>query len=141
MQTFLTNKDFSECARVLDRQRLGKQRCECLQILKALAHPAYGWQNHPAVKMWRGAELSLHLYANAICDEWIRRGYRDTCKGKIAAISIPFPLGQPSWVGDERLYSSHRAALLYKNFNWYNQFGWTEEPKLNYWWPSGLTNR
>lgn len=36
MQTFLPYPDFSASARVLDDKRLGKQRVECLQILKAL---------------------------------------------------------------------------------------------------------
>jgi len=48
----------------------------------------------------------------------------------------------PKWLGDERFHSSHRAVLLGKNFKWYSQFGWTEEPavrnekgKWPYWWP------
>lgn len=36
MQTFLPYSNFSASARVLDDKRLGKQRVECLQILKAL---------------------------------------------------------------------------------------------------------
>lgn len=39
MQTFLPYTDFKSCARVLDDKRLGKQRVECLQILKALQPP------------------------------------------------------------------------------------------------------
>lgn len=49
MQTFLPFPSFIESARVLDNKRLCKQRVECLQILKALHDPSYGWQNHPAV--------------------------------------------------------------------------------------------
>ena len=33
MQTFVPCETYLECARVLDRQRLGKQRVESLQIL------------------------------------------------------------------------------------------------------------
>ena len=36
MQTFLPNFLYKESARVLDNKRLGKQRVECLQILKVL---------------------------------------------------------------------------------------------------------
>ena len=36
MQTFLPYPDFAESAKVLDNKRLGKQRVECLQIMKAL---------------------------------------------------------------------------------------------------------
>ena len=44
MQTFLPYSSFYQSARVLDRQRLGKQRVETLQILKSLSDPTYGWQ-------------------------------------------------------------------------------------------------
>lgn len=42
MQTFLPYPDFAESASVLDRQRLGKQRVETLQVMKALTVPGYG---------------------------------------------------------------------------------------------------
>lgn len=54
MQTFLPYPSFRESAKCLDNKRLGKQRVECIQIIKAINNPKYGWQNHPAVKMWRG---------------------------------------------------------------------------------------
>jgi len=38
--------------------------------------------------------------------------------------------------GEEKLHSSHRAALLLKDQEWYGQFGWTEEPGMEYWWPN-----
>jgi len=42
MQTFLPYPDFARSAQVLDNKRLGKQRVECLQILKTLAkQPQY----------------------------------------------------------------------------------------------------
>jgi hypothetical protein len=48
----------------------------------------------------------------------------------------------PPWFGNERLHSSHRAALLYKNPEWYGRFGWKEKPavpdakgRLPYYWP------
>ena len=50
MQTFLPYDDFEKTAQCLDRLRLGKQRVETLQILKALLIPKYGWKNHPVVK-------------------------------------------------------------------------------------------
>lgn len=44
MQTFLPYPNFAASARVLDNRRLGKQRVECVQILKAI-QPGYatGW--------------------------------------------------------------------------------------------------
>jgi len=43
MQTFLPFPDFQQSAAVLDRARLGKQRVEALQTLRALVIPEYGW--------------------------------------------------------------------------------------------------
>ena len=36
MQTFLVDRNMEKNAKILDRQRLGKQRVECLQILNCL---------------------------------------------------------------------------------------------------------
>jgi hypothetical protein len=38
-------------------------------------------------------------------------------------------------MGHHDFHSSHRAALLYKDFEWYSQFGWCEQPQLHYLWP------
>ena len=72
MQTFLPFADFAETARVLDGRRLGKQRVETLQILRALRVPGYGWRHHPAVGMWAGYEEALARYGLQMCEE--RRG-------------------------------------------------------------------
>lgn len=79
MQTFVPYRSFCQSARVLDWQRLGKQRVEAKQILQCLeSGRTTGWRNHPAVKMWQGWENSLARYGLAMCNEWKRRGYRDT---------------------------------------------------------------
>lgn len=136
MQTFLPYPDFDRCAAALDRQRLGKQRVEVLQILRALAGETTGWRNHPATRMWRGHERALALYGVIVCEEWLQRGYRDTCTARIVALSERFPAtGRPAWLGDARLHTSHRANLLRKDPAHYGQFGWTEDPTLPYWWP------
>ena len=54
MQTFLPYPDLRASCVVLDDRRLGKQRVETFQILRALTWPEYAWKNHPAVRMWRG---------------------------------------------------------------------------------------
>lgn len=146
MQTFITSLNLSKAAAELDRQRLGKQRSETLQILQALHGETNGWRNHPAVRMWRGYEQYLIIYGVAICDEWIRRGYKDTCRDKIlryAPTSVPFIT--PPWLTEE-FCSNHRSILLGKAFedtiikkgysiqkayevlNWYHQFDWDEYP-------------
>jgi hypothetical protein len=135
MQTFLPYPSFTESARVLDRQRLGKQRVECVQILNALTGRSKGWINHPATKMWKGHEGALATYGFVICREWKDRGYKDTCMDKICDMKVKTNFGSPLWYKNEAFHSSHRAALLFKNPEWYGQFGWTEKPELNYIWP------
>ena len=144
MQTFLAFESFAMSAACLDAKRLGKQRVEAWQILQALRDPSYGWQSHPAVKMWRGYERALASYGLAICDEWLSRGYKDTMRAKFLDClppSAPTP-AMPSWLGSPTFHASHRAALLYKDPKYYSRFGWTELPavpdakgSLPYVWP------
>lgn len=136
MQTFLPYPDFTQSAQCLDRQRLGKQRVETLQILKALTDPAYGWQNHPATHMWRGYTPALADYGLAICAEWRARGYRDSCALQLVPFTVENP-SLPSWIGNPDLHASHRSNLLRKFPEHYAQFGWTEGPDLPYIWPVG----
>ena len=78
MQTFLPYEDFAASIAVLDTPRLGKQRVETLQILRALTLPEYGWRNHPAVRMWRGRIDALALYGLISVAQWRERGFPDT---------------------------------------------------------------
>lgn len=134
MQTFLPYADYAKSAACLDRARLGKQRVECLQILKALSNPGYGWQSHPAVKMWRGYEASLANYGIAVCLAWQARGYVDTCQDKIEVYQDT-NAPRPHWLGNPRFHASHRAALLAKDPSWYWQYCWGEAPCIDYFWP------
>jgi len=135
MQTFLPYNDFEKSAQVLDRQRLGKQRVEVLQLLKALAGETKGWVNHPAAKMWRGYENTLAIYGMVICSEWIKRGYKDTCFAKIMSYrNYDTAVVVPKWLGREDFHASHRSNLLRKNPEYYSQFGWDESPDLPYVW-------
>lgn len=151
MNTFLPVPDFFKSARILDNKRLGKERVETLQILQTLAGLSNGWQNHPAVKMWRRCSLRLVEYGLVICDEWVSRGYKDTCGDKILSLVSTAKLnwsGQartPEWFGDERFHNAHKAALLFKwmgsmdndqleRFERYSQ-EWNIEPKIDYYWP------
>jgi hypothetical protein len=121
-------------AAVLDRQRLGKQRAEVVQLLEALDDPGNRTHNHPACKMWRGHRHALAVYGVAVCDEWVERGYRDNTREKIAAHRVG-PDAMPAWLGRPEFHASHRAALLRKEPSWYGAFGWAESPLLPYVWP------
>jgi hypothetical protein len=161
VQTFVPLTDsFTSTAKVLDRQRLNKQALEGWQILMTLLeldpqgnHRApKGWVNHPAVKMWRGHEMALYLYIEEMVAEWKRRGYKSTIGDKAkATIMRALELGlldqassNPYWISNMDVFksvaASHRTALLSKNYEWYSQFGWDEDPGFRpetyeYIWP------
>lgn len=113
----MPSTSFEQSAKWLDTRRLGKQRVECLQILKALTDPSYGWQNHPAVKMWRGYEYTLIYYGWTTCMEWTKRGYKDNCLDKILDFNIHCShiLNYPTWLTED-FASNHRSILLGKAF-------------------------
>lgn len=130
MQTFLPYSDFRKSAKVLDYRRLGKQRVEALQILKALQIEDYGWKNHPIVKMWKGFENALIEYKNIMIDEWINRGYNNN----MIIDEIIDEIIYPKWLGNDELHSSHRSNLLGKDYEYYSKFNWNEEPGREYVW-------
>ena len=149
MQTFLPYADFAASAAALDDRRLGKQRVEALQIIRALTRETYGWKHHPAVLMWAGHERALASYGMAICAEWVTRGKADTCAATMAAdlalAGLPAPRPQstlrsdtelPSWLGDERLHRSHQASLVRKDPAFYAPLFPGVDPELPYFWPS-----
>src|SRR5918998_3155188 len=85
MQTFTPYADFEASARALDPKRLGKQRVEVIQIVRALTVPGYAWSQHPAVLMWKGYEEALGRYGLTMCEVWLELGFGDTCAGTITA--------------------------------------------------------
>lgn len=142
MQTFLPFPDFQQSAAVLDRARLGKQRVEALQTLRALVIPEYGWQSHPAIRMWMGYVPALTLYGLTVVDEWTARGGEDTTREKIMefapqaahpdyAAKIPMP----PWLGAPELHLSHRSRLISKDPRFYTELFPDTEPDLEYVWP------
>ena len=145
MQTFLPHPEFDRSAASLDDRRLGKQRVETLQILRALHVEDYGWGQHPAVTMWRGHTAALVSYGAAVVSEWLARGYADTTYGNIAEFVHPDrPRVQPrlaaagelpAWLGWERLHASHRAALVRKDPVRYGPLFPDVSPHQEYVWP------
>ena len=129
MQTFLPYSNFVDSAAILDYRRLGKQRVECFQLLKALKYGG-GWSNHPACKMWRGYEEALETYMAECIAEWVRRGYKNTMSAK-----IHIGYKSPPWFGDEGFHASHRSNLLRKDPAYYSRFDWKEPDDLPYVWP------
>lgn len=142
MQTFLPYESFLDSARCLDMKRLGKQRSEAMQILKTLRRQSNGWRDHPAVKMWAGAEVALATYGMVTCQEWKARGYKDVLeqwfKDELETmLSEGLTPVRPNWLGDDSIHRSHRAALLEKHWDHYKKFQWKEKPQIFYVWPEG----
>lgn len=148
MQTFLPFADFEASARVLDVKRLGKQRVECIQLVRALITPNHGFANHPATLMWKGYEEALGRYALAMCDVWCELGFADTCATTIAydlktigidAIRTEAELRDagalPPWVWDERVHESHQSNLVRKDPDFYREHFPTVVDNLEYFWP------
>lgn len=141
MQTFLPYEDYELSARALDRQRLGKQRVECLQLLQAIRAKQLGqkagWQKHPAFLMWELHPEALRRYAVAVCEEWIRRGYKDTCLDKIQQIEFHgrYSRLEPEWMGLSVLHLSHRSNLLRKLPEHYSSIFPNTPSDIPYFWP------
>jgi hypothetical protein len=135
VQTFVPTADHVEIAHVLDNRRLFKQSVETKQIYLALTTPGYGWQNHPAVKMWRGYEDFLLTYGLAMVTEHLRRGFNSPVLFPWYLATRTVAVGdRPWWWGDDRIHSSHRAALHRKDPDHYAQ--WANETATEYWWPT-----
>jgi hypothetical protein len=139
VQTFLPYPDFAESARVLDTARLGKQRVEALQVLRAIVLPSYGWQTHPAMQMWRGYVPALTRYALAMVDEWTGRDHPDTTRPLITEFAPEAAAGAvlavPSWLGNEALHLSHRSNLVRKAPEFYAPLFPGVPGDLPYLWP------
>jgi hypothetical protein len=93
---------------------------------------------YPSFLESKGYEVSLARYGHAICEEWIKRGFKDSLREKFERFLDPY-IGKlylkPTWFGNKKFHSSHRSNLLRKNKEHYSQFGWTELDNLPYVWP------
>lgn len=148
VQTFLPYADFERSARMLDSKRLGKQRVETIQVVRALTRPGYAWANHPAVLMWKGFEEALGRYGLMCCDVWTELGFGDTCALTIATDlrlagvdtvrtqpELATAGALPPWLGDEAVHRSHRSALVRKDPTCYRPHFPNVPDDLPYVWP------
>ncbi|TLM81508.1 hypothetical protein FDW83_16120 [Pseudarthrobacter sp. NamE2] len=142
MQTFLPYPDFWQSAAALDTARLGKQRVEALQTLRALVIPGYGWQTHPAIRMWMGYVPALTMYGLAMVDEWTKRGHPDNTRANITEFApqaahpdYASKIPMPPWLGDPDLHLSHRSKLVHKEPKFYSSVFPDAVPDMAYVWP------
>lgn len=135
MQTFIPYRSFKESSITLDNKRLAKQVVECKQIYAALtglsepwgkpAKQTFAWIHHPAVKMWKGYEHMLCVYALHMRNEATSRGISDNTEMteffQIRMNRHPFII--PSWMCDEeilfKVMHSHQCNLIRKDWKFY----------------------
>lgn len=155
MQTFLPYPGFDASARVLDRRRLGKQRVEAIQVLRALTVHGYGWRHHPAAAMWAGYEEALVRYGLDVCAVWCESGGADTCATTLAtdlakgtgltAVRTQEKLAGadelPPWLGDTEFHRSHQSSLVRKDPDHYRRYFGDVPDDLPYVWPSSDRER
>lgn len=148
VQTFLPFADFESSVRSLDPKRLGKQRVEVIQVVRALTVPGYGWAHHPATLMWRGFEEALGRYGLVCCEVWLELGFGDTCAATVMAdlrtagvttvrdqAELAAADALPPWLGHEDLHRSHRSALVRKDPDFYRSRFPDVPNDLPYVWP------
>ncbi|BBY75957.1 hypothetical protein MPRF_28560 [Mycolicibacterium parafortuitum] len=149
MQTFLPCAGFTASAEVLDTRRLGKQRVETIQVLRALTVAGYGWRHHPAAAMWAGYEEALVRYGLDVCAVWCAQGRDDTCAATLrsdlaagtglADIRSQDELAAagelPPWLGDPAFHLSHRSSLVRKDPDHYRSWFPDVPADLPYVWP------
>jgi hypothetical protein len=157
MQTFLPSKTFNTSAEMLDNKRLNKQVLEGYQILNVLSNddPHAGWRNHPAVKMWRGAEHFLYSYVLAMVAEANKRGIKtdknmENLTGLRNRMKNLWGTSTPEWYHDElvmrKINTTHRANLFIKDSDYYAPFSYAVDNKDNqpccerckYYWPTHI---
>lgn len=136
MQTFLPLPDLRASVDVLDTRRLGKQRVEAFQIVRAALGLTAGWRNHPATRMWAGNLHGLAAYGVTCCDRWVALGYKDTTRSRIVELVEPDPLDLPAWFGLEEFHLSHRSALVRKAPEFYGPLFPGTPADLEYLWPA-----
>lgn len=145
MQTFLPYPDFAASAAVLDQARLGKQRVETLQVLRALVLPDYGWRSHPVTRMWMGYVPALTVYGLVTAREWVSRGHADSTAALISEFApdtaAAFTAGtdpqpaMPPWLGRPEVHVSHQSNLIQKAPELYRDRFPGAPEDLPYSWP------
>ncbi len=152
MQTFLPSVSFQLSAMILDDKRLNKQIIEAKTIHNSITGINPSWMNHPIVKMWKDYPDALALYYNECLHQWKDVRHRNHSYEPIKVdvgideydMKYIYHVSEydivlfPSWLGDERLHSSHRANLLRKDYQFYSKYEWNENTmkywSMPYWW-------
>lgn len=131
MQTFMPHIGIAQSLMALDRARLGKQRVEARQLIRAIQGNGY-WGNHPAAQMWRYSLDALKYYYNTSLRVWAGRGYVNNMEIEVID---DFNFKFPWWIGHKAFHLSHRSNLLRKMPEFYEEYNWQVRRNLEYLWP------
>lgn len=136
VNTFLPEESFTLSLMSLDYKRLGKQRVETKQILRALRCETEGWRMHPAARMWQGHEGALAQYGSISCRLWKQLGYTDTLLPYFEEMEEVYPSREkPWWISMDAFRRSHQSNLIRKDPAFYSH-KWPGVPNdLPYLWP------
>ena len=147
MQTFIVSRRPDDIASILDTKRLGKQRVEAIQIVRKLldlpnmsGKESKAWNNHPAVRMWKGYEPYLvKVYLFNMIDEWANRGKNGRlCRKHFLHLIRKVrhkKIVEPHWFKED-VFNSHKSNLLRKDSEYYSKFFSDVSNDLEYIWPS-----
>jgi len=144
MQTFMPHGDYVSVARALDSKRLGKQRVETYQIIKALRGEyakTGAWVNHPASVMWSGHIYDLALYGLTVSIEFYERGYDgwnmcEVFNALTRNLADNNTEQYPWWVNNELLQLTHQSNLVRKD---HTKYDYPVPPNIPYIWPLAHT--
>lgn len=132
----MQHQNYELVAQELDDKRLGKQRVEAYQIVKALRGDyanSGAWENHPATVMWRGHQYQLGLYGWHICKEWMARGHDDTViQHFVDLMDNSSFTNMPWWVNNTILNLTHQSNLMRKDSSYYR---YNVPDNIPYVWP------
>lgn len=86
--------------------------------------------------MWGKTHLqSLIKYSLIMCEEWMQRGYKDSCWESLREFRTKENPVDPPWLGSSILHRSHRANLKRKDHVHYH----FNEPMMEgYFWPDSM---
>ena len=71
-----------------------------------------GWQNHPAIKMWRGHRDALVQYYNVFYTHCVT--HHGIKAKKLQLLPESKDIRYPAWLGNEQFHLSHKNNLARK---------------------------
>ena len=86
--------------------------------------------------------MALLTYGLNICEEWIRREYKDNMRNRFLSKLWKLHYKKiiyenPSWLGNRKFHLAMRRNLLRKDKKYYSKFGWKVKDNLPYYWIAG----